>query len=306
MEKQLPKSWPIKRPKKYIVYKNDLHYKKHRDIDPNKAVWDDEQTETMFNNIDFDTLEYRITDCKNNNYYSLDLKNLDLKIFPHIPSHVKSKVKHLFIGDNILEIIPDLSDYMCLETLDICHNNITNINNLPSNLIELSCSHNKLKSLPLLKNIKRLDCAHNELTSIPQYQNIEVLNCSFNKLTELPLSNTLKKLIADNNEITKINKYDTLEYLHISNNMLSHLPDLNLLCDFICSNNKFPIKLSELRNIKSFEFFNTKIVSLNYYPTLLEIYCSKDTLGTISTRYIVDNLKVHKEKFYIITFKHST
>ena len=287
--------------KKYTVYKNDLMYKKHRKINKENIQFDDAETENMLN-MDLDTLEYRFSAARSSNFCNLDLKNLDLTEMPIIPTDIKKHIKHLFIGDNMLTSIPDLTEYINLETLEMSHNKISIIGSLPTKLIEINCSFNNIKQLPLHTKLQRLDCHNNELTHIPLYPELEILICSNNKLVELPHIKSLKKLICDNNNISSVPEFRKVKYLSISNNNILTLPKLPKVTDLICNNMSKPLIFSEMGKIKNLELFNTKVSALQYYSTLQEIYCSKDTISTISEAYKLKNIQLHKEHYLIISF----
>ena len=83
---------------------------------------------------------------------------------------------------------------------------------LYKNLKKLSCSYNKLTTLPenLPVYLKGLHCNNNQLTTLPENlpASIEFLNCNNNQLTTLPenLPVSLKYLDCGNNPFTK--EYD--------------------------------------------------------------------------------------------------
>lgn len=109
---------------------------------------------------------------------------------------------------------PDLCDKKYLNTIIATHNCLTRIDELPSGLIHLNCSHNELVELMPNYNTPQsltfLGCSNNKLTHLPFDipEGLEYLDCSHNKLVELPDNLykcwTLKTLICDNNCLMRL------------------------------------------------------------------------------------------------------
>ena len=53
--------------KSYTVYKNDLKFRKHRNINKSLSLFSDDDAEQHYD-IDMDTIQYRLEEAKNNNY----------------------------------------------------------------------------------------------------------------------------------------------------------------------------------------------------------------------------------------------
>jgi len=298
--------------KEYIIYHNDLKYKKNRNLDSNKIIWSrNDNLKYLFENIDLDSLEYRLYECKKGGMVNLDLNNMDLVVFPKIPKEYKEKIKCLFIAENDLENIPDLTDFKQLEILEIGNNNVHDIGRLPSTLLELSCRSNKLYCLPSpneCPNIERIDCTGNEIVDIPQYTKLKSLICSQNKLTIIPNITSLEKLICCNNTINYIEKCINLKYLDCSANKLIKLNNYENLVDLICSNNNIS-EIIPYENLKYLEIFNTDIKSIPYMKNLEELYCEKKIVKQISKKYIDEcelEIKIHKETMLHIIFTKKT
>lgn len=285
--------------KEYIIYKNDLKYKKNRNLDSNKIMWDN-NLEYLFNNVDLDSLEYRLYECKKNNYSTLDLNNMDLVELPDIPEEYKDKIKCLFIAENELEVIPDLTDFRNLEILEISNNNIYDLGRLPVSLIELCCRHNKMSYLPSpseCPNLERIDCTSNEINEIAQYLKLKSLVCNCNKISIVPNLENLEKLICNNNTINYIGKCTNIKYLDCSVNKLLNLNDYENLVDLICSSNNIS-ELVPYKNLQYIEIFNTDIRYVPYMDNLQELYCERNTVKKIAKKYMYEcniDIKVHKE-----------
>ena len=80
---------------------------------------------------------------------------------------LSSDVTEIDIKWKNLIMLPDLSRFTYLQKLDCSHNQLTQLDNLPSSLIELNCSYNQLIQLDNLPTIlQKLDCSHNQLTRL--------------------------------------------------------------------------------------------------------------------------------------------
>lgn len=294
-------------PKDYLVYMNDLKYRKNRNLNTGKIIWNEDRVRQMYESIDLDTLDYRFYECRKTGMTNLDLSNMDLVLFPSIPPEYTRSIKCLFINDNELETIPDLSSFQRLEVLEISCNNIKDLGRLPPSLIELNCKSNKLYSLPPqqeIPNLLRLDCSQNEITEIPKYTKLISLICTNNKITHISDLPNLQKLICHNNMITFIGSCVDLRYLDCSSNKLIHLrDDYRNLIDLICCWNNIT-ELNPYDNVKYLEIFNTPVDAIPFMPNLSELLCDKKTVKKIARQYTTDRdlvIKLHKDKI-IITF----
>jgi Leucine-rich repeat (LRR) protein len=295
---------------KYDVYTNDLKFKKNRNIDPERAKWDKVNGEYMHNNIDLDSIEYRLLECKNSSYSTLDLSHMDLSHLPEINKHIKSCIIYLFVTDNELTELPDLTEYMHLQILDISNNKISSLNKLPSSLLELNCNENKISELPSTiscPNLKRIECSNNNICDIPIYKNLTNLLCSNNNIKSITGLKNLEKLLCVNNKINIINSCDNLKYLDCSHNDVKQLQVMDKLVDLIINNN--PINnidyFDKLIKLTYFEMFGTKINVLPYIDSLEELFCYKENISEISKQYIDKkkiSVKVHKDKNMHIIF----
>ena len=299
---------------KYQVYKNDLKFKKNRNIDKDRARWDNKEYEDMYNNIDFDSLEYRLLEflkSGSSGYENLDLSQTELKIFPNLTKlHTiqYTNMKYLFIAENSLTELPDLSEYKNLQVIDVSHNKLTKITKLPSSLIELTCKHNLLAELPNESNMNiiRLDCAFNKLSNLPNYNKLINLICCNNDISIINNYPNLERLICNDNKIIKIEKLINLKYLDCSNNDITELPiNMNNLIDLIINKTKIE-HLPSLDKIKYIEMFGNNINYLNYFHTLEDLFCYKQSIYKMSKKYTENkklSVKLHKENMLHITFE---
>ena len=102
-----------------------------------------------------------------------------------------SGLKHLTI-DARLTSLPDLSDLVLLETLEVSYNQLTSLPDLSSNtkLTRISAGENKLASLPDLSDLVLLETLGvygNQLTSLPDLSSN--INLSYLDLGNNPLAN---------------------------------------------------------------------------------------------------------------------
>jgi len=288
--------------KNYVVYKSDLKYKKFRNIDESKMEYGDDVTEDLFDKkIDLDTIEYRYQECRESKYYELDLCHMELKDIPNIPKDIKDNLVHLFLFDNCLTSI-DLKDFKVLKLLDISNNKISELKNLPESIIELFCPNNELSFISFkdIPNLERLNCNNNKIKSFDNHSNLKILHCVDNKISEIPDFNNLTKLYAYNNKISKLPNLQKLDILDISKNNI-HKINNNNISSLIC-NDLGNIILQNMNNLSDLEMFNTKIDKLDFFPKLFELYCDKTGINEISDKYKINNIRVQKEKFYIINF----
>lgn len=293
----------------YVVYKNDLKYRKHRDLDKKKIIFNDDETERMYD-MDLDSVEYRFEECVQSNCITLDLKCMELTddTFPVIPHNIVQNAKYVFLSENNLTKIPSqISTFKNIDVLDMSYNNIQNISMLPSTLLELCIRDNPLTQINVnqkISNMMLFDCANCKLSNIPNiFVNLKTLMCGNNKLTSINGFVNLKKLICDSNQISNVTNCPNLEYLDCNKNKINELPDnMPKLGHLICSDTNLST-LPYNSPLKSIEVFHTDITKLHYIPTLGEFLCNKDQLKSISSKYKIDSITEHKKKFIYIGFQ---
>ena len=111
----------------YSITKNDLKYKKMRNLDISKINTFDTKNKDEYNkelqnlylNENLDSFEYRISECKKENNKILDLKHLDLKSFPNLPEEIINNLEELYISNNDIEELPDLNKFRKLKEINI-------------------------------------------------------------------------------------------------------------------------------------------------------------------------------------------
>ena len=294
---------------KYDVYLNDLKYKSKRNIKKEYANWMHPTYAAMFDKVSFDSLEYRIYDCVKYDGITLDLSNMDLVDVPldKIPPDLKARIQHLFIQDNEILNIEDLSEFKCLEVLDISHNKIKYIPKLPNTVIEINCKQNKIVKLPPKNecpNLKLCNCEDNKITIIPSYDKLKTILCANNEITEIDGLNC-ETISCMNNKIVSITKCFNLTYLDCSNNPLKTLNNTNKLIDLIMNSTEMEI-LPDFKELKYLELFNTKIQWIKYIDTLEDLFIHRECTKEISSLYKAEKnieAKMYKKNLIHFIFK---
>jgi serine/threonine protein phosphatase PrpC len=142
-------------------------------------------------------------------------------------------LKYLDLRKNQIKGKIDLTGLENLRVLKLDKNEITEILMLPENLIEFSCSKNKLYSIQW-KNLL----------------SVETLNLSWNSLTEIEIhSKCLKELNLDNNQLKLIDLKDSSSLIHVnlSRNRLVEVKNLSSSIQIL--------KLHSNENLKEIENF---------------------------------------------------
>ena len=288
--------------RKVLVYKNDLKNKKNKTFNLESIMFDNSHVEKMFREKDLDSLEYRLLECKETGFVDLDLKHMDLISLPSLPDEVYNKLKHLFLGDNKLTNLNDITKFKSLETLDINNNLFIELPQLPNTLNELCCQSNKLTMIKSHRNLQKLDCAFNNIQKIEELPKLELLVCNDNKLESIPPFSSLKKLVCNNNMIKIIHNYSSLTYLNCIKNNITSITDIGNIEDLLISYNPIDNLPTNLPKIKYLEIIDTNIRKLYFYTSLKEVYSSVNQLTHMSKKYIVKNKRVHKDKLLIFEF----
>jgi len=145
-----------------------------------------------------------------------------------IPEGVITLIYDESYGFELCEYLPDSIQYLVLGTT-----NLTELpQKLPSNLKELDCCNNFLRTLPELpETLQILECYNNRLSNLPKLPNSLVsLECQDNELDELPeLPESLITLICYNNKLSELPKLShILQFLLCNNNNIKYLSAHNV------------------------------------------------------------------------------
>lgn len=280
------------------IYQNDLKHKNKNQIDIKRVKNND-------NAIDFDTIEFRLDDCLKTGCISLDLSHLNLKQFPLIPTILHKKLRYLFVSENELRVIGNLSYLEELIVLDVCDNKLDNIPILPEKLEELLITNNNIKDIESLSQydyLKRLDCSGNQIINIPIIDSLEILVCNNNKIKNIPDLKKLKKLSCSNNKLNELNKFPNLEILECDNNNINQIINYKNLKELYCSEND----ISHIKNLNKLEIlhcYKTNVKKIEYYETLKELICDSTDDFLLSGYYTIINSDMYLNKILSIRFK---
>lgn len=284
----------------YPVYRNDIKFKKYRNIDPKRAIWIGDGVEKDFNEVNTDGLDYRIKQCRKEKYDSIDLSHLTQDIVSSFfeseffKRHAKD-IHHLFINNSNVSELHDLNELNSLETLDISYNNLIKLPELPSSLTELVANNNRLKALESsLENLLRLDISHNKITNFSKFDKIKTINISHNKISTIYCKyDNVTNMICSNNPISQLPEMPKLKSLDCSNTNICQIFDFMNLTNII-SNNSNLSKLERIPRLESLEVIQTKIDKLKYFSSLKVLIINESSNITISDDYkVLSAIKVN-------------
>ncbi len=297
-----PKTTRIKPKKeKYIVYGQDLKYRHKREIDPEWAEWESEKVKQKYE-INHETIDYRISECKNTGLKTLDLSEMNLIEIPPLNNAIFANVENLFLNNNKLTGILDIRRFTTLKIIDFSENNVTDVL-ANDGLEELVCRKNKLTYTPKIKTIVRLDCSDNNVSEVNMTACMKILICSGNSIKTINNSKTLNKLLCDNNPISSIGSFPNLAYLDASQTMITSIDKYKKLQTLILNRTKIS-ELPIFENLETLEIINTFIDTVEFMPNLKSIICSIDKTKKISHEYDGKiDIKLHKGRFLVINIQ---
>ncbi len=277
----------LKSSKKTFIYENDLKFKNSRNIDilSDNNEFDREDLKDRLH-LDYDTIDYRLKELVKNNNTSLDLSNIGLvnSSLNNLPINY-SQIKYLFLNENKLEGILDLTKFNNLEVVDIEFNSITELI-LPSSIKEFVVSNNKLNNLPMNINPIRIKANNNNISILPQkYTNLELAELSYNKITKVNNFDNLRRLIIDANPLDNISNLSKLNYLDISDTDKVKLEKLPSITHLVLNSCKHEI-LPYFETLEIIEIINTPISRLQYFPKFTMVLCSHNLTKNISSKYV--------------------
>lgn len=298
--------------KKYVVYRNDIKYKKHRNIDINKAIWNDD-VKIDFLEKNTDMIEYRLEECKREKYNLLDLSNMPcdevMKIFTNDEfRRIEKKIQHMFINNSELTELPDLTTMTSLLTLDISSNNILILPQLPGTIEELIANNNKLTTISqVYPNLKRFDIAKNNVDNIIYSPNIESLKIYENPIKTIIQLNKVKFMDISDTNILKIFPFPELNWLECVNTKIQHIPRMPKLETLLCQRSM--ISMIDIQpSIKTIEIVGSKVCTLDYMKTLETLVVSHDDneqkMVKLSNKYKMKVYRKNKNNVGEIKFYH--
>ena len=244
-----------------------------------------------------------------NNIHVKNFEKIDINAESVYIEHVKNipnlnifeKAEDIYIINNDLKKLPLLPKI--LRHLNCSENNLLEIKDLPENIIEITCSKNKLEKLDLPESIVTIDFSDNNLSKFHLSNNINLLQCQRNNLSELILSESIESLDCSTNYLKNLNLVESLIYLDCSNNFIENLNLVESLKTLHCSNNLIenlgilPINLEYLdcsnniiknlgilpKKLKILNCLNNELKFLNKLPEFLEeLNCSINKLKKLN------------------------
>jgi Leucine-rich repeat (LRR) protein len=299
-----------KKHREYPVYRNDIKFKKHRNIDPMRAMWSDDVKDD-YNNKETDTIDYRMEECKREKYETLILSHMNdencfVKLFQDQNfQHNKHKIQHVFADDCDIKNLPDLTELTSLITLDISRNNLTKLSNLPDTLEELIVNNNKLTKLTNnLPNLKRLNASYNEIYSINYGGKLESVFINNNPIDNIIRLDNLHFLDMSHTKIRNIQSFPKLKYLDCSNTLLTVIPKMDKLLQLLCNNSSVN-DISLLTSLESLDMIDSCISTVHYIKSLYKLIYRLKHIN-ISRYYIMYNRKQNENNIVEIVFKKNT
>ena len=192
-----------------------------------------------------DTINNWIND--NDSTLSLILIGLELKELPILPFNIQQ----LYINNNLLTNIDNLSSLTSLKRLYCSNNLITSLDNLPPSLEELYCDNNKITRLNLnyLPLLKELYCNNNLINS-------SVLVHQWLEITDL----------NENQYSVKMNSNKQFKY----NFDLFYKENINKC--FMNPENTYPINYKQLQKICNNEQFNIYFIKYLTHISFTDFY----------------------------------
>lgn len=293
---------------KYVVYRNDIKYKKYRDIDPEKAVWDDDVRDDFMKKYT-DDIEYRIEECKREKYTTLDLSYMDKDCFNKLFTHknytdIRDKLQHVFAKCSSIENIENrLNEIKNLQTLDLSCNKLKHLPILPESLEELIINDNDMNILDHpLPNLKRLNACNNNLKTINFSDDLERLHISNNPIVELPGLTKLYYLDVSTTNVKCLKLFPKLRYLDCRFTQIKKMPKMESLETLICTDSEME-DISDLDDLKILVMVRSKIKRIHFMKSLetLKYYLFDDI--TLSKQYKIGYVKKNKNNINEIFFK---
>lgn len=212
-------------------------------------------------------------------YYHPEEEYLDvgyqyLKVFRPSSYPELSKIKKLFIDHNRLTTLPDPSLLSCLN--------------------ELTCSANRLSSVPFYPRLTFLSMAGNNIKDLSSYHqsHLKYLDASFNKHFRFDIHlPCCEQLYLTDCKLTKLdlNLTPKLQLLDVSNNQITHLVGGIGLIELDIQNNKIS-EIDYYPKLKRLVADNNKLTKLPTYPQLVSVSISSNHLVAIPSQPLLRKL----------------
>jgi Leucine-rich repeat (LRR) protein len=293
--------------KKYDVYRNDIKYKIHREIDPKKAVWD-KNIKNDFNK-DTDNIEYRLEESKNENYESVDLSHMNSNCFEELFNHNifndnKHKIQHIFAtSSNINNISNKIIELDNLKTLDISNNQLKELPLLPNTIEELIINDNNIKIIKQkLPNLKRLNATNNNILHINFGTKLESIYLTNNPIREIPSLSKLYFLDISNTLVDNLFILNNLKYLYAINTKIKNISNMKKLIELDCSHS-YVENISNLPNLENLIIVKSNIKKIDYMNKLECIKFHQNDNIKLSSKYKCKYVKKNKNNVIVMMLK---
>jgi len=210
-----------------IIFKKQDLKNIHNIKKKNIKCFENEIIKNLYNEYyDKEIIDYRIYECNEEEYFYLDLSNMELDnnklYFILNDENIKTllnKIEMLDLSDNNIEKYPDyINIYSNIKYLNISNNNINGVIEV-NNIIELECSNNMIDGI-LSISLNVLNCEYNKINNM-YCPNINILEINDNGIDELPILKNIKQLNIVNTKIKKINYIKSLKELKCSTKFIS-------------------------------------------------------------------------------------
>lgn len=286
----------------YKVYENDLKFSEH--IDPDRAIWANDDVKKKYLSNEVKTLKYRLNKCKNEGYKYLDLSYLDLTEVPNFrecEDYSKlRKIKYLFMyNNNLTDLGNSLDQFDNLEVVNVSCNQLRKIKKIPDSVIELVCDNNKLTSICSSSFIRTLDCSFNRLENLGEYPNLQILLSEKNSIKNLQSLNA-KHIVLKDNPLVNISPQKNVEFLNIENvDLMGELPLMPNLKWLICHNTKIS-GINALKKLEHIEMTKCVLLTIPYLKFLQDILCDLSSDLLLDSKLKLKTYLIERDSAYYI------
>jgi len=182
----------------------------------------------------FSFKHYDLLDLPDPNLKAACLSQVPVTFEPgQINSREAAMVDELDLRKLEIKDLQGIHQFNNLRFLNVSHNPLSRIPDLPASLVNLTANHCELVDVTAvqdLQNLSVLSVRDNALGELPPlYKQMFYLDCAYNQLTEIPLFNYAQNLVCNDNPITRLPENDSLfwtTYLDAHGTALTSLPQL--------------------------------------------------------------------------------
>lgn len=297
---------PEKDKSKYEVYRNDIKYRKHRTVDPLRAIWDDD-VKKDFHEKNTDSIKYRLEECERERYETLDISHMNENCFRELFedqtfNKIKNRIHHVFAKDCGIVELPDLSSLTSMITLDISHNKIKKIPGLPESIEELIVNDNNLSEvINEMPRLKRFNGSNNMISRFNYSESLESLYLTNNPVSQIPALSNLYYLNISSTKINKIESMPRLKTLDCSQTEIMKIPEMCLLEYLICNSSKVN-DISSLKKLHGLEMVGAQILKVHHMDLMDTMTYHNDSRVKISTQYKIKYMRKNRNGIIELKF----